>query len=104
MGCRDRTAPPKLRRRLTARDNGCAHSDCDKPPALTQAHHIHHHANGGLTTEENMVLLCRQHHALIHHTEWEVRIRHGRAEFTPPNYRIRAGRGAPWRPDKVITP
>ncbi len=87
MGCRDRTAPPKLRRRLIARDKGCAHPDCDKPPALTQAHHIQHHANGGLTTEENMVLLCAHHHTLIHHTEWQVRIHNGKPEFTPPEYR-----------------
>nr|WP_231644731.1 HNH endonuclease signature motif containing protein [Sciscionella sp. SE31] len=87
MGCRDRTAPPKLRRRLIARDQGCAHPDCDKPPALTQAHHIQHHANGGLTTEENMVLLCAYHHTLIHNAEWEVHIQHGKPEFTPPGYR-----------------
>ncbi|WP_231644838.1 HNH endonuclease signature motif containing protein, partial [Sciscionella sediminilitoris] len=87
MGCRDRTAPPKLRRRLIARDKGCAHPDCDKPPSLTQAHHIQHHANGGLTTEENMVLLCAYHHTLIHNTEWQVHIHHGKPAFTPPEYR-----------------
>ncbi|WP_082469142.1 HNH endonuclease signature motif containing protein [Sciscionella sediminilitoris] len=87
MGCRDRTASPKLRRRLIARDKGCAHPDCDKPPALTQAHHIQHHTNGGLTVEDNMVLLCAHHHRMIHHTEWQVRITNGRAEFTPPEYR-----------------
>ncbi|WP_231644924.1 HNH endonuclease signature motif containing protein [Sciscionella sediminilitoris] len=86
--------PPTLRRRLIARDKGCAHPDCDKPPALTQAHHIRHHANGGLTTEENMVLLCAYHHTLIHNTAWEVRIRTGRPEFGPPDYRatVSAGR------------
>ncbi len=87
MGCRDRTAPPKLRRRLIARDRGCAHPDCDKPPALTEAHHIRHHANGGLTTEDNMLLLCAYHHTAIHNTEWEVRIRNGKPEFAPPSYR-----------------
>ncbi len=87
MGCRDRTAPPKLRRRLIARDQGCAHPDCDKPPSLTQAHHIQHHANGGLTTEDNMVLLCAYHHTLIHNTEWKVHIQHGKPQFTPPRYR-----------------
>ncbi|WP_020500427.1 HNH endonuclease signature motif containing protein [Sciscionella marina] len=94
MGCRERTAPPKLRRRLIARDRGCAHPDCDKPPALTQAHHVRHHANGGYTTEDNMVLLCAYHHTLVHHTAWEVRIHNGRPEFSPPGYRaaISAGR------------
>ncbi|WP_020496016.1 HNH endonuclease signature motif containing protein [Sciscionella marina] len=89
MGCRDRTAPPKLRRRLIARDRGCAHPDCDKPPNLTQAHHIQHHASGGLTTQDNMVLLCAHHHRMIHQTEWTVRIHNGTPEFTPPEYRTR---------------
>ncbi|WP_240437471.1 hypothetical protein [Sciscionella marina] len=69
MGCRERTAPPKLRRRLIARDHGCAHPD------------------GGLTTEENMVLRCAHHHTLIHNTDWQVRITKGKPEFTPPEYR-----------------
>ena len=87
MGCRERTAPPKLRRRLIARDRGCAHPDCDHQPALTQAHPIQHHAHGGLTTPDNMVLLCAYHHTLVHHTAWEVRIHNGKPEFTPPEYR-----------------
>ncbi|WP_343123724.1 HNH endonuclease signature motif containing protein [Sciscionella sediminilitoris] len=62
--------------------------DCDKPPVLTQAHHIQHHANGGLTVEDNMVLLCAHHHTLIHHTEWQVRIQHGKPAFNPPEYRV----------------
>uniref|UniRef100_UPI00055E1128 HNH endonuclease n=1 Tax=Sciscionella sediminilitoris TaxID=1445613 RepID=UPI00055E1128 len=57
------------------------------PPSLTQAHHIRHHANGGYTVENNMVLLCAYHHTLIHNTEWEVRIQHGKPEFTAPQYR-----------------
>jgi hypothetical protein len=31
-----------------------------------------------------MVLLCRRHHTLIHHSDWEVRIRDQIPEFVPP--------------------
>ncbi len=103
MGCRERTAPPKLRRRLIARDRGCAHPDCDRPPALTEAHHIQHYADGGYTIEENMVLLCRQHHSLIHGTAWQVRIRNGKPEFTPPEYRTRPAVKPPGFDRQVIT-
>ncbi len=48
---------------------------------------VNHHANGGYTTQNNMVLLCAHHHRLIHHTEWQVHIHHGKPEFTPPEYR-----------------
>ena len=82
-----RTAPPALRRALIARDQGCAHPDCDRPPALAQAHHIQHHSNDGPTTLDNMVLLCAHHHAMVHHTGWTVRLEAGAPRFTSPAYR-----------------
>ena len=41
---------------------------------------------GGETKLDNLVLLCGQHHRVIHHTPWEVRINpdDGRPEFLPP--------------------
>lgn len=92
-----RSAPPALRRALIARDQGCAHPDCDKPPALTQAHHIQYYAEHGPTTLDNMVLLCSRHHALIHHTGWKVSMREHRPTFTPPEYRRMQRIGTPWR-------
>jgi hypothetical protein len=33
-----------------------------------------------------MVLLCRRHHTLIHHSDWEVWIRDRLPEFIPPSF------------------
>ena len=53
---------------------------------MCHAHHIIHWAAGGETKLENLVLLCGQHHRVIHHTPWQVRINpdDGRPEFLPP--------------------
>ncbi|MDT5037836.1 MAG: hypothetical protein QOE03_3021, partial [Micromonosporaceae bacterium] len=62
-----------LRRALILRDGGCAHPGCDRPPRWCDGHHIQHWADGGLTALGNAVLLCRHHHRLIHHSDWQVR-------------------------------
>jgi hypothetical protein len=33
-----------------------------------------------------MTLLCRRHHTLVHHSDWQVRIRDGLPEFIPPGF------------------
>ena len=74
-----------LRRALVQRDGGCAFPGCDKPPRWTDGHHIRHWANGGSTSLDNAVLLCGQHHRLIHHSDWQVRLNpDGLPEFIPP--------------------
>jgi hypothetical protein len=77
-----------LRRALILRDGGCAFPGCDRPPRWCNGHHIVHWADGGPTTLTNAVLLCRRHHRLIHHSDWQVRINptDGRPEFIPPHY------------------
>ena len=72
LGRSTRTANRKLRRALVARDGGCAFRGCGRPAAWCDAHHIQHWADGGATDFDNLVLLCRFHHRLIHHSEWEV--------------------------------
>ena len=72
LGRSTRTANRKLRRALVARDGGCAFLGCGRPAAWCDAHHIQHWADGGATDLDNLVLLCRFHHRLIHHSEWEV--------------------------------
>jgi hypothetical protein len=61
------------RRALIARDRGCAHRGCTRPPAFCDAHHLRHREDGGDTTLDNLVLLCRRHHLLWH--QGRVRLR-----------------------------
>ena len=78
------TAP--LWRALVCRDQHCAFPGCTRPPVMCHAHHITHWADRGETKLENLVLLCGQHHRVIHHTPWQVRINpdDGKPEFLPP--------------------
>lgn len=84
VGRATRTIPDGLRRAVTARDHGCAHPGCDRPPSWCEIHHIIEWEQFGETKLENLVMLCRQHHRLIHHPGWTVRIREGIPEFVPP--------------------
>ncbi|WP_345378850.1 HNH endonuclease signature motif containing protein, partial [Actinomycetospora straminea] len=84
VGRATRTVPDALRRALNVRDGGCAHPGCDRRPRRCHAHHLHHWSNGGDTCLANLVLLCRYHHRLIHHGQWQVAIVDGRPWFTPP--------------------
>jgi hypothetical protein len=73
------------RRALIARDHGCSFPNCDRKPRWCDGHHVKHWLHGGATDLHNMVLLCRHHHRLVHHSEWEVRITaSGVPEFIPP--------------------
>ncbi|MDN5918454.1 MAG: HNH endonuclease [Pseudonocardia sp.] len=84
VGRATRTIPDGLRRAVTARDRGCAHPGCDRPPSWAEIHHILPWEDGGEHRIENLVMLCRRHHRLIHHPGWTVRIRDGLPEFLPP--------------------
>jgi hypothetical protein len=75
-----------LRRALVVRDRGCAFPSCDRPARWCEGHHIKHWLDGGPTALHNAVLLCGFHHRLIHHNDWQVRIKAGLPEFTPPSY------------------
>ncbi|MDN5918128.1 MAG: HNH endonuclease [Pseudonocardia sp.] len=84
VGRATRTIPDGLRRAVTARDRGCAHPGCDRPPSWCELHHILGWEELGETKLENLVMLCKRHHHLIHHPGWLVRIRDGLPEFLPP--------------------
>ncbi|BBG01334.1 MULTISPECIES: HNH endonuclease signature motif containing protein [Pseudonocardia] len=86
VGRTKRTVTDAQRRALTARDRGCAHPGCDRPPAWCEAHHIVPWEQGGPTDLDNLVLLCRVHHRLVHHSRWEIRTTSGRPEFIPPGW------------------
>jgi Domain of unknown function (DUF222)/HNH endonuclease len=105
VGRATRTIPDGLRRAVAARDRGCAHPGCDRPPSWCECHHIVAWQHGGPTALQNLVMLCRAHHHQIEATDWIVRIRDGLPEFIPPawidpsrtprrkalSHRIRAG-------------
>jgi Domain of unknown function (DUF222)/HNH endonuclease len=86
VGRATRTIPDGLRRAVAARDRGCAHPGCDRPPSWSEVHHIREWELGGETTLSNLVMLCRAHHRQTHFTEWIVRIRDGLPEFIPPKW------------------
>jgi Domain of unknown function (DUF222)/HNH endonuclease len=86
VGRATRTIPDGLRRAVAARDRGCAHPGCDRPPSWSEVHHIREWERGGATELSNLVMLCRTHHRVIHSTDWVVRIRDGLPEFIPPKW------------------
>lgn len=86
VGRKYRTVTPAQRRALVARDRGCAHPGCDRPPRWCDAHHIIWWKFGGDTNIANLVLLCRRHHRLVHHSEWDVEMVGGRPMFYPPKW------------------
>ena len=86
VGRSHRLVTPALWRALVCRDQHCAFPGCSRPPVMSHGHHIQHWADGGPTSLDNLVLLCGQHHRVIHHTPWEVRLSvlDGRPEFRAP--------------------
>ena len=57
--------PPRLRRALDARDQGCCFPGCTQT-RYVDGHHIRHWAEGGETELTNLVSLCRFHHRQVH--------------------------------------
>lgn len=86
VGRTSRLATAAQRHALVLRDGGCTFPGCDRPPKWTSAHHIVHWVDGGPTDLHNLVLLCTRHHRRIHHSEWDVALRGGTAEFYPPRW------------------
>ncbi|GAA3461510.1 DUF222 domain-containing protein [Saccharothrix longispora] len=86
LGRAKRTVSVAQRRALHARDRGCAFPDCHRPPKWCDAHHIQHWADGGPTDLSNLVLLCRTHHSLIHHSQWQITTTGGTPTFIPPRH------------------
>ena len=85
LGRRRRRFTRAQRIALAERDGGCAHPDCDRPPAYTQAHHIKWWTrHRGRTDLDNGVLLCSFHHHLVHDTGWGIFVRDHQVWFVPP--------------------
>jgi len=61
VGRSRRCATPAQRKAVAARDRGCAHPGCDRPPSWCQVHHIVSWQHHGETHVQNLVMLCRTH-------------------------------------------
>ncbi|WP_411698481.1 DUF222 domain-containing protein [Conyzicola sp.] len=73
VGKEQRFFTKKQRIALAVRDGGCMFGECDKPPSMTEAHHIRFWArDDGRTDLKDGILLCRFHHLLCHNNGWEI--------------------------------
>jgi hypothetical protein len=86
LGRANRTVTPDLRRALILRDKGCAMPGCTHRPRWCEAHHILSWLDLGETELDNLVLLCRRHHRMVEHSDWEVRMVDRKPVFTPPRF------------------
>jgi len=78
------TIPVGIRRLVAARDKGCAHPGCDRPPSWCEVHHVIEWQHGGETKVENLVMVCCEHHDQVHETEWTIDMSTGLPKFIPP--------------------
>ncbi len=84
IGRADRRIPLRTRRAVAARDGGCAHPGCDRPPSWCEVHHVIEWQHGGRTDVENLVMLCCAHHDQVHSSEWTIDMSTGIPKFIPP--------------------
>lgn len=63
---------PQMRRLLGARDLHCRAPGCRVPAHRCDIDHTRDAALGGETSTTNLAHLCRGHHVLKHHTDWQV--------------------------------
>jgi hypothetical protein len=93
-----RAIPPRLRRALQIRDQGCRFPGCGS--RFTHGHHIHHWADGGPTRLSNLVSLCAQHHRLMHEGGFSVRLDPARPNR--PIFFCPSGHAIPEVPPRMI--
>ncbi len=76
-----------VRLAVIARDQGCIHPGCDRPPRWCDVHHVIPWWRGGRTNLGNGVLLCGYHHKLHERAEWQIRFAaDGIPECIPPSW------------------
>ena len=77
-GCAHTTAspgyrpPPRLKEYITARDLTCRFPRCRQPAWRGDLDHTTPYDNGGLTCRCTLGGLCRSHHLLKHHPDWNL--------------------------------
>lgn len=67
-----RTAQGPLRLAVIARDGGCVHPGCTRPPRWCDVHHVVAWWNGGETNLSNCVVLYGFHHRLYDAGTWGI--------------------------------
>ena len=65
--------PPRLKEYIAARDLTCRFPRCRQPAWRGDLDHTIPDDNGGLTCHCNLGGLCRTHHILKHHPDWNLR-------------------------------
>lgn len=81
--------PADLRRLVTWRAARCMAPGCGIPADRCDIDHTVDWHHGGHTDATNLAPLCRGHHTLKHHTDWQVTARPGGAlEWTSPAGRV----------------
>ena len=87
VGRASRTVPTAMRKAVITRDHGhCAFPSCQRPAQWSDIHHARHWLDGGTTKLDNLAVICRQHHTLLHHSEWRMTINNGIPTFIPPTF------------------
>ena len=91
-----------VRLAVIARDQGCIHPGCERPPRWCDVHHVIPWWRGGRTNLGNGVLLCSYHHKLHERAEWQIRFAPDCIpECIPPSW-VRAD-GRPIRHTRYLT-
>lgn len=84
---RDRyVVPSDLRTWLRVRDETCRYPGCSRNARYCDLDHTADWQYGGDTRHDNLAHLCRSHHNLKHHTDWQLtQARDGNLEWTSPS-------------------
>jgi Domain of unknown function (DUF222) len=83
-GRTQRLHSPRQRAAIAAQWNGCAWTDCHRPPQFAEVHHLEAY-NGSNTTLANGISLCRFHHMQLHANGWSIQKREDNTYWlTPP--------------------
>src|SRR5580765_1534647 len=73
LGRKARLATKNQRLAMSIQQHGsCAQEHCDRPITWADAHHLHQWQSGGSTDLVNLVGLCRRHHRMADHPDYEV--------------------------------
>jgi hypothetical protein len=88
IGTATTTIPPRLRRFILARDDGCVIDGCSSTYRL-QPHHITLRHHGGTNHPDNLATLCWYHHHTVIHGQGfrlDPNSPPGRRRLIPPNH------------------
>lgn len=72
LGREARLFTPRQKLMLAVRDGGCVWPGCDRPAAMTEAHHCRPWSEGGRTDIDDGILICRFHHLELHFRGWAI--------------------------------